>query len=54
MSAQMTREEFLAWLYTSKADIRIHPHQAKPCRCGDVNCKGWRLVPADEPAERAR
>ena len=40
----MTREKFLAWLFASKADIRIDPHEVVECACGDVNCRGWRLV----------
>jgi hypothetical protein len=44
---RMTQDEFLAWLQGRRLDIyRRAPYRAVPCDCGDVNCKGWRLVEA--------
>lgn len=40
----LTLEEFEEWIASRKADIRIYPYRILRCECGDVNCKGWRLV----------
>lgn len=45
---RMTLAQFREWLHGSKADIRVEPHVILPCTCGDVNCRGWRLVSPDE------
>lgn len=44
MANQMRLNEFMRWLAATKADIVLSPYVIWPCRCGDVNCKGWRLV----------
>jgi hypothetical protein len=44
--ASMTLEAFEAFLESGQAGITIRgPFRIQPCRCGDVNCHGWRLVP---------
>jgi len=40
----MTRDEFIAWLSSSKTDVYVKPFRVEPCACGDMNCHGWRLV----------
>lgn len=45
---RLTLEQFVAWIHESRADIRVDPHVVVPCTCGDVNCRGWRLVSPGE------
>jgi hypothetical protein len=40
----MTKDEFEAWLSRQRADIYVWPYDVAACDCGDVNCRGWRLV----------
>ncbi len=40
----MTREQFEQWLGTQRMSIYVDPYVIEPCSCGDINCKGWRLV----------
>ena len=41
-----TREEFEWWLGRNHAAIYLYPYDIAPCGCGDINCHGWRLIPA--------
>jgi len=60
--AKLTKEQFEQWLGTQRMSIYVDPYVIKPCSCGDINCKGWRLVakaavnevgpPADASVER--
>jgi len=48
-AATMTREEFEHWFLNRKGANALYitgPVDVVPCRCGDVNCHGWRFVPA--------
>ena len=41
----MTREEFEKWLRKNGRIIQVEqPYVIEPCHCGDINCKGWRIV----------
>lgn len=45
----MTIEEFMKFAAEGGIDVRVAaPHTIVPCRCGDVNCHGWRIVSAGE------
>lgn len=44
----LTRAAFLAYLRESGLESLLVARDVMPCTCGDVNCKGWRLV---EPRE---
>jgi hypothetical protein len=46
-----TRDRFAAWLRSKEAPVMVirPPYRIEPCECLDVNCHGWRLVPADQP-----
>jgi hypothetical protein len=42
---RMTLAEFVAWLKHNDQRIVIPQYEIRPCHCGDLNCRGWRLVP---------
>lgn len=46
----LTRDEFIAFLEKGKMAIYVYPFDVAPCRCSDVNCMGWRLVPLGDGA----
>jgi hypothetical protein len=42
-----TRDRFQSWLRKTGGPVHVEPpYELAPCRCGDVNCHGWRLVAA--------
>jgi len=41
----MTRDAFEAWFRRMRCDLYVTaPYDLIACRCGDVNCHGWRFV----------
>jgi hypothetical protein len=43
----LSREEFIDWLHSPGRGVEIvrqAPYEVAPCTCGDMNCKGWKLV----------
>lgn len=50
----MTRRAFEEWMSAKGRAIYIDgPYDVLPCRCGDVNCHGWRFV-GRAPAHRSQ
>ena len=50
----MTHAAFVAWFEKQRNDIYVQaPYAAVPCRCGDVNCRGWRFVSVQASAPPA-
>lgn len=45
----MTFNEFVEFISSGKPPIYVYPYTIAECHCGDVNCKGWRLLPATVP-----
>lgn len=43
MTGAMTREEFEVWIRRTGRALTDPNAPIVPCRCGDVNCKGWRF-----------
>jgi hypothetical protein len=43
----MTFDEFVTFIESGQVPIYIYPYRIEPCRCGDINCRGWRLRAAD-------
>lgn len=41
--AAMTRDAFVTWLVGEKSALP-HVFDVVVCTCGDLSCKGWRLV----------
>lgn len=42
----MSQREFEHWFRrTGRAVLLRGPATIVPCRCGDVNCYGWRFLP---------
>jgi len=39
----MTREEFEHWILRTGRALTNPNAPIVPCRCSDVNCKGWRF-----------
>ena len=46
----MTFDEFAEFIRSGKPPIYVYPYAIAECHCGDVNCKGWRLISAPAPA----
>lgn len=45
---KLTREQFEKFIREQRNQIVVdEPYEIVPCRCGDVNCRGWRPVSAD-------
>lgn len=41
----LSREGFIHFISNMKGAIVVPaPHDIVPCRCGDANCHGWRIV----------
>jgi len=47
-AGRLSLYQFHRWLESSKADLHVFPYGIVACHCGDVNCKGWRLVPSTD------
>ena len=50
----MTKQEFIEFYFRPGAPNRwLGSAYLKPvtCDCGDPECKGWKMVPADEPED---
>jgi hypothetical protein len=45
----VTREEFAAFVENGHHMIVVRPYVITPCACGDVNCRGWKLVQTGLP-----
>lgn len=43
-----SRERFESFLQSGHVDVYVAPARAVPCRCGDLNCHGWRLKRVEE------
>ena len=43
----MTFDEFVRFIESGQVPIYIYPYRIERCVCGDINCRGWRLRPAD-------
>jgi hypothetical protein len=41
------KDEFIDWLLSARVPLVVFPYRVVACDCGDVNCKGWRLVPEE-------
>lgn len=45
----MTREEFEAFVEDGHHLVVARPYAIEPCTCGDINCRGWKLVQTGVP-----
>lgn len=48
----MTRDEFEAFVENGHHMVVGRPYVIAPCACGDINCRGWKLVSAQSEVER--
>jgi len=50
----LTREQFEHFMLESDVSVLVPaPWQIIECPCGDVNCRGWRLVAKRVPGDEA-